>query len=130
MSLNIGSPFLYAVEANDRFSARYLKKLGANVKQLTKNKRSALHIAAKNEDLSMVQFLVEECDLDINAQDKKGFTPAHLAAKHNEEIRILEYLVDEKGADITIRSRKGKVPGEGRKKHEFQWFFNEETPRF
>lgn len=124
------SPFLYAVEAKDRFSARYLKKLGANVKQLTKDKRSALHIAAKNEDLSMVQFLVEECDLDINAQDKKGLTPAHLAAEHNEETRILEYLVDEKGADISIRSRKGKVPGEGRKKHEFECFFGEQTPIF
>ena len=124
------SPFLYAVEAKDRFSARYLKKLGANVLQLTKDGQSALHIAAHKEDLSMVQFLVEECDLDINAQDKKGLTPAHLAAEHNEELRILEYLVDEMGADITIRSRKGKVPGEGRKKHEFQWFFGVGTPRF
>ena len=124
------SPFLYAVEAKERYSARYLKELGANVKQLTNEGKSALHIAAENEDLSMVQFLVEECDLDINAQDKKGLTPAHLAAEHNEETRILEYLVDEKGADISIRSRKGKVPGEGRKKHEFRLFFNEETPRF
>ena len=124
------SPFLYAVEAKERYSARYLKELGANVKQLTNEGKSALHIAAENEDLSMVQFLVEECNLDINAQDKKGLTPAHLAAKHNEETRILEYLVDEKGADISIRSRKGKVPGEGRKKHEFRLFFNEETPLF
>ena len=81
-----------------------LKELGANVKQLTKDKRSALHIAAENEDLSMVQFLVEECELDINAQDKKGLTPAHLAAEHNEETRVLEYLVDEARGQISLCS--------------------------
>jgi ankyrin repeat protein len=124
------SPFLYAIEAKDRFSARYLKKLGANVLQLTKDGQSALHIAAHKEDLSMVQFLVEECDLDINAQDKKGLTPAHLAAEHNAEIRILEYLVDEMGADLSICSCIGKVPGEGSKKRKFQWFFGVGTPRF
>ena len=124
------SPFLCAVEAKERYSARYLKELGANVKQLTKDKRSALHIAAENEDLSMVQFLVEECDLDINAQDNIGWTPAHWAGKYNKDIQVLEYLVDERGADISIRSHEGTVPCEGRKKLEICVFFEQQTPRF
>lgn len=86
--------------------------------------------AAENEDLSMVQFLVEECDLDINAQDNTGWTPAHWAGKYNNDIQVLEYLVDERGADISIRSHEGKVPCEGRRKLEIRVFFEQQTPQF
>ena len=55
------------------------------------DKRTALHIAAANGHLALVQFLVEKADCALDAKDKFDRTPIvdALDNKHND---VIEYL--------------------------------------
>jgi len=68
--------------------------------------RSALHKAAFWGHHAMVEFLVKECKLDVNARDSYGDTPLHDAAKFGHE-KVVKILL-EGGADKTIKNKDGK----------------------
>ena len=121
-------PFLSAVGSGNRFAAKFLRNAGADTSCRCDDGRSALHIAADDERLDMVEFLVEVCGLDVDARDNAGKTPAHYAADHNQGIGVLCYLADECGADLTIRDANGELPGAHRKMEVIRGFLDALKP--
>lgn len=69
------------------------------------NKEVILRRAAKQGDLDVLKDLIEKNRIDVNIQDRKGFTPLFIAAKSGH-LDCVKYLVS-KGAEINICSRSG-----------------------
>merc|ERR1719167_1080233 len=71
----------------------------ADVNQVNKGGRTALHLAADQKDIDIIDFLLKQNDTDIDAKDRKGNqTPLYLAVK-NKCPQIVEMLI-ENGASI------------------------------
>lgn len=68
---------------------------------------SALHLAAINGHLCIVEFLVSH-SVDINSKKKNGNTPLHYAA-HNDHLSVVEYLVSH-GAEINSKNCWNDTP--------------------
>ncbi|KAL2645151.1 hypothetical protein R1flu_012738 [Riccia fluitans] len=68
---------------------------------------SALHLAAKAGDLKVLQKLVGQVDVNINVQDRYGYTAAMVAVRegHIDAFKLLLYA----GADIGMKSKKGET---------------------
>ncbi|XP_063225666.1 transient receptor potential channel pyrexia [Bacillus rossius redtenbacheri] len=83
-----------------------LKVGGCDVNTLDVDKRSPLHAAVCRTLLAfeVVEVLIS-WRADVNAQDKYGYTPLHVAAL-NELAQCVETLIYH-GADITARSKNG-----------------------
>lgn len=73
--------------------------------------RTALHMAVQNGHLEAVQFLIEN-HADINAKERAGFTPFHLAILSavsvsfhicisTKRIRVIQYLLSFSGLKVT-----------------------------
>lgn len=70
---------------------------------------TVLMLACKTESLALVQFLVEEAEVDKNVQSiKDGSTALHTAVAANR-VEIVRYLL-EAGANRTLVNREGKTP--------------------
>ena len=65
------------------------------------------HRHAPGAWLSVVRYLVEELDADLDARDYTGYTALHHAASRGDNEMIL-YLI-ENGADVTVVSRRGQT---------------------
>ena len=65
------------------------------------------HRHAPGAWLSVVRYLIEELDADLDARDYSGYTALHHAASRGDNEMIL-YLV-ENGADVTVVSRRGQT---------------------
>ena len=65
------------------------------------------HRHAPDAWLTVVQYLVEELGVDVNARDHNGYTALHHAAARGDNEMIL-YLV-KMGADVTVVSRRGQT---------------------
>eukprot|EP00668_Euglena_longa_P007954 GGOE01009573.1.p1 GENE.GGOE01009573.1~~GGOE01009573.1.p1 ORF type:complete len:398 (-),score=123.81 GGOE01009573.1:220-1284(-) len=97
-----------------------------NINQRDRRGRSALHYLMDIADslkpdtwptayaraYSLAEELLQCPKLDLNAQDKEGNTPAHLAAATDlSESRMLHLLL-EAGCNLAIRNQKGLTPEE------------------
>ncbi len=88
-----------------------LKKTNTNI-DLTNwqddSGNSLLHIATKNTNIEVFQYLIEKKLLDINRQNLKRETPLHAAIYYNRP-DALKALI-EAGADQTIQNKYGYTP--------------------
>ena len=103
------------------FSMIYKKEKNNKIKR---DVRTALHIATKNRNLSMIQFLLknriinaekEQCKIYpvqnarlINAVDDLEMTPLHIAVFKTDS-EIVQYLL-ENGADVNAQDINGNTP--------------------
>ena len=72
------------------------------------NGLSILHEAAMNNHLAVVEYIVEEALVPVNAGDEHGNSALHIAAS-NGNYHIVEYLV-ESGSDINAQNNQGYTP--------------------
>lgn len=98
--------------------AQYLLDMKANPINLSitdDNGRTALHLAAKKEDSSMIKLLLSsregnserKLQLDINARcGKSGWTPLHYAAGQGDLVSVR--LLMEAGASLSVYAGTGK----------------------
>lgn len=91
-------------KAPEKFESK-LKLLRAKGLELTTsqhNGNSLLHLAAKDNNMALLQRL-EEFKFDINKKNEEGNTALHLAAMTSHNDAVLEYLISE-GADRTVKT--------------------------
>lgn len=79
-----------------------LQAKGLDVKEVQENGNTILHLAAKENNLSLLKRL-KAFDIDINHKNNDGNTALHLAAMSSTSTDILKHLVDQ-GADSTIQT--------------------------
>lgn len=85
----------------------FLIESGADIKNMTSNRKNLLHLAVINRDISVVKFVIS-LGLDIDSVDEMGWTPLHCAVRNNENVDIVKLLV-ESGADIQAVTEDGKT---------------------
>ena len=69
-------------------------------------KWSVLHIAVVNDDLDMIEFLVEECRVDINLVDQEGLTAVMFELTVSfGDIDLLKYFFEHCEIDINVRTK-------------------------
>jgi|GEM_PF-1952451 len=82
-----------------------LLKKGANAEMTYSSKVTLLHEAVKYNNLLVVELLLNQTNVDINAQNQLKKTALHLAAEKAQP-RMVEFLV-QKGANIHLRDENG-----------------------
>lgn len=85
------TPFLIAIRGGKESLARTLAELGANVSHVNHRDRSALHEAAERGALNLVKLCMTY-RARLEAQDKLGNTPLHLAAAQAHSA-VMEFLI-------------------------------------
>jgi ankyrin repeat protein len=106
------TPLLYAlsIEENSYIHkyAQILLDQGASPLAKTKNKETALHLAAQGTDPKSVEILQRITGLDINAQDKYGLTALHYAAEAGN-IQIIRKLLEKDGINGCIQDNTKSI---------------------
>ena len=69
--------------------------------------RSPLHWAAASGHTEMVNYLVDECEIDVNCTDKFGLTPVSHASRAGKEDMVA--LLVGKSADVSIPDESGNT---------------------
>jgi len=90
-----------AAEIGFKELVQQLIKDGANVAILDSEKRTPLHYATTKEVAALLM-------LDVNARDKSGNTPLHLAVDRGSQ-DIAELLIAN-GARVNVRNENGQTP--------------------
>lgn len=80
---------------------------GADVDAESGKRYTALHYAAKNNNVGEVEFLLRQ-GANPNVRNRDGQTPVFLAA-HGPDTRVVSLLL-QYGADIDIRDISGRLP--------------------
>ncbi|XP_069793791.1 ankyrin repeat and death domain-containing protein 1A-like isoform X4 [Narcine bancroftii] len=97
---------------------KMLIEKGVDRKSTNEDGLNALHCAAQNNKISIVQFIVKDLQLDLNKPTKNGKMPYHLAAEYGHlemigTLRELDYNTQEKDKDgntaLHLAARSGHV---------------------
>jgi len=86
---------------------QFLISKGADPNLKTTEGTSLLHLAAMNGHAPVVEYLVKEAKLDINAQDKFGDTPL-IAACGGGKVNTAQLLL-QLGANKDLKNRNHKT---------------------
>lgn len=106
--INDLSPLLWAIQAEDQFSAmRLLACPATDVRYELKDKRSALEFAIEKKQIQILRRLIER-GANVN-RDYWGYTPLHLAIML-EFIDGVEALLECKDINLVSRSTVGETP--------------------
>merc|ERR1711976_683616 len=88
----------------------------ANILQVNKHKENGLHIAAKLGIVSIVTYLIENTNLNINAQNIYGNTPLHNAIFScsykqpiEAHIQIIKILISNDQLNVNLTSNCGSI---------------------
>ncbi|EAY14432.1 hypothetical protein TVAG_426250 [Trichomonas vaginalis G3] len=108
IDLNGLTPLFYSIQQNNEEIKDLLMSNGASIDfKPNEHGKHAIHIAAENDDLEMIQFLLSLGE-NINIKDKNGATPLHYAALDGCA-KTVDFLVSH-GADINAKDKDDKVP--------------------
>ncbi len=86
-------------------SLRYLIKKNVNAKAKDNNWNNALHLICKEDNVKLkdLNFLIEECNLEIDSKNIFNETPFILLSKNNNNLNGLKYL-KEQGANVNAKT--------------------------
>ena len=70
--------------------------------------QQALFDAIRADDLEAVKRCIKQ-GVDVNAIERHGWTPLHLAACSNHNMKILQYLISQ-GSDVNAKDSDGATP--------------------
>jgi ankyrin repeat protein len=68
-----------------------------------------LFLAAQEDHLDVVRYLVKELGADVHQADAEGCTPLNVAAQ-KEHVNVVQYLVDELDADVNRATEMSWAP--------------------
>lgn len=91
---------------------RALKTLGANMDALVTGGNGLLHLAALNGHKSVVEFLVDECKMDIRTPGFCGRSVIHCVCDKGgqQQLQLLNTLIVKYKLDINVADEKGWTP--------------------
>ncbi|KUF82827.1 hypothetical protein AM587_10011823 [Phytophthora nicotianae] len=72
------------------------------------DKRDALRSAARDGHLAVVQYLAEDCGVDVNATDSNGDT-ALMEAASSGKVEVVRYLANQCHADVNVKNWDGET---------------------
>ena len=72
-------------------------------------KYAPIQLAARLNETEILEKLLNDCEYDINATDKNGWTALHSASAYNDLLNIVELLVDN-GANKEAKTKYGNTP--------------------
>lgn len=75
---------------------------------LTRTYRTPLHIASNSGKIDIVKRLVKKFGADVNARDKSGWAPLHIAAFRLHK-PVVEYLIEVGKANASVNCSVGSV---------------------
>ncbi|CAB3384229.1 Hypothetical predicted protein [Cloeon dipterum] len=97
----------YAVN-NERMLRFIIEKNGYLVKERLKNGNSILHLAIRSSyQTDKFLWLVEQCEIDLNATNSEGETPLLLACKMRKW--IIAKILLARNVDIHLQDKKGRT---------------------
>ena len=85
---------------------QYFLKLGNDIYQTTKYGKNCLHIAARNGDKKLCEFLVENYNFDLQMSDYDERTPLHYCVERGY-YALFKYFV-KIGSEIHIKTKLGE----------------------
>ena len=86
------TPLCEAVRIGQLDTVKILCKKGANISTRTEIQRTPLSYAAEAGHTEVVNFLLEQKNIEINARDEAGHFPIHYAAK-GDHIKVMDVLL-------------------------------------
>lgn len=109
------SAFLFVAEnAKNANSLKLLEEYGCNIFLRNNDGFSALHLAAKNEHIEIIKYIIENklfksIEEKVNDKNKRdgGATAFLLALKYNTNIDVIKFLLDQK-VDYTAMDNDGR----------------------
>lgn len=108
MDLAGDTPLLLATKMRQREVVEELLEEKASSRKRNKLKETALHIAVRNADESIVQLIAAAEDVNLEAKAKDSFTPLLLAAE-NGHLDIFKHLLS-RGAEKNVVDADGLTP--------------------
>ncbi|KAF3057647.1 Ankyrin-3 [Trichoderma lentiforme] len=102
------TPLSLATKMRQGEVVKELLEKKASAKKHNKLEDTALHIAVRNGDETIVQLIASRENADLEVEDEDSFTPLHLAAQSGH-LGILKLLID-RGAKINVCGGKGLTP--------------------
>lgn len=82
---------------------------GADLDAMDRNRRTALHYAARDHGNPAITALLIAAEAEVDAADDEGWTPLHLAATRNQNAMVTETLL-RGGADADATAGGGQTP--------------------
>lgn len=86
---------------------KQLKRARLDINTMQEGGDYGLHLAVVHDDLKLIKLLPNHLGV-LNAKNREGYTPLHIAAMQNSHPEILAYLVRE-GADVSITTEFGET---------------------
>jgi ankyrin repeat protein len=94
------SPLMLACHTNNSEQVQALLEKNENANACDSSNRTALFYCSENTDTSCIQLLHKKAKLNLNHQDKDGYSCMHVAVMCGN-FAIVEYLI-KSGADVNI----------------------------
>ncbi len=99
------TPLIVAAEKNNVRMARLFVERGAELNRTNKYGRTALHVAVMNDSLKMVDFLLSQKGININAVDYTQSMPIHYIQSYEMASLLIRH-----NARINFKNKKGLPP--------------------
>ncbi|KAI2813553.1 hypothetical protein CBS115989_9365 [Aspergillus niger] len=102
------APLTLAAYRGSCHVARNLLASEAEFNAQDTNGLTALHIAACEGDMLVVELLLQHPEVDVNAQDTDGLTALHIAAGEGH-MPVVELLLQHPEMDVNVRDTRGHL---------------------
>jgi hypothetical protein len=83
---------------------KFLVQNEVNPDEPNKNNQTPIHIACQKQYIDICEYLIKECEVDLNYRDNNGFTPLHYLL--TGEIKLFN---KKNPTDIIAFQRKGDI---------------------
>jgi ankyrin repeat protein len=96
------TPLMLAVGSKNIECVKSLVSAGASLNAKDPQEKTLVHYCAMSPSLEMMQYLVDEKSLDVNAADKDGITPLHIASQKGQ-LDVVKFLLSKKAWHTTAQ---------------------------
>ncbi|XP_076254734.1 ankyrin repeat domain-containing protein 16-like isoform X2 [Rhynchophorus ferrugineus] len=87
--------------------ATMLIQNGAEIKAKNNSDFNLLHLAASQDNTTMLDYLINGLQININIQNKNGWTPLHCAARKG--LKNIYYYLEKNGANTNIKDNYNRT---------------------